>query len=201
MKKFYELLLCPVCKGTHTFEGFMGKDYPSYRFSSCDAFKAKPVQERANCVAEAKGCALCLDWRGKHQAADCKARKNGKRLELCKEKDGNGVCGRRHDQLVHGTNVSYCNSVRCVTLQGGPQSWGRVEPGAPSAADLNAADDQFSLFQYQRMACNNDSVSKVNVFFDGGANVSLLTREFSKEGQATRKASSADSSNYGVEQG
>ena len=28
------------------------------------------------------------------------------------------------------------------------------------------------------MACNNDNVSEVNVFFDGGANVNLLTREF-----------------------
>ena len=137
--------MCPVCSGTHTFE-VKGKDLTSYRFSSCDVFRAKPAQERANCVAEAKGCALCLDWRAKHQAVDCDVKKNGKPLEVCKEKDGNGVCGKRHDRLVHGTTVSYCNNARCVTLQGGPQAWGRVESGAPYAADLKAADAQYSLF-------------------------------------------------------
>ena len=65
-----------------------------------------------------------------------------------------------------------------MTLRGGLQSWGRVEAGAPSAAELKAANDQVSLFQYQRVPCNNDSVSEVNVFFDGGSNVCLLTREF-----------------------
>ena len=44
--------------------------------------------------------------------------------------------------------------------------------------DLKAADDQYSLFQYQKVACNNGNVSEVNLFFDGGANVNLLTREF-----------------------
>ena len=44
--------------------------------------------------------------------------------------------------------------------------------------DLKAADAQYSLFQYQRVACNLDNVGEVNVFFDGGANVNLLTREF-----------------------
>ena len=43
---------------------------------------------------------------------------------------------------------------------------------------MKAANDQFSLFQYQRVPCNNDSISEVNVFFDGRSNVSLLTREF-----------------------
>ena len=65
-----------------------------------------------------------------------------------------------------------------MALQGGLQSWGRVEAGAPSAAELKAANDQFSLFQYQRVQVNNDYVQGVNVFFDGGSNVSLLTREF-----------------------
>ena len=107
---------CPVCKGTHTFEGIKGKVYPSYRLSNCDAFKTKPVQDRANCMAELKCCALCLDWRGTHLSKGCKAKKDGKRLEHCKEKDGNTVCGKPHHKLVHGTNVSFCNSARCMNL-------------------------------------------------------------------------------------
>ena len=101
--------MCPVCSGTHTYE-LKGKTLPSYRFSNCDVFRAKTAQERANCIAEAKGCALCLDWRTKHQAVDCEAKKSGKPLQLCKEKDRNGVCGRPHRKLVRGTNVSFCNS-------------------------------------------------------------------------------------------
>ena len=169
--------MCPVCSGTHTYE-YKGKTLPSTRFSNCDVFQAKTAQERANCIAEAKGCALYLDWRSKHQAVDCEVKKNGKPLELCKEKDGNGVCGKHHDPLVHGTTVSYCNSACRVYHQGGPQDWGRVESGAPSAADLKAADAQHSLFQYQRVACNLGNVGEVNVFFDGGANINLVTREF-----------------------
>ena len=170
--------VCPICKGSHSYKDAKGVSHTSFRLSECGTFKDKPVQERANHVAELKCCPLCLDWRATHLAKDCQARTSGKRLEHCKEEDGNKVCGKAHHKLVHGTNVSHCNSARCMALRGGLRSWGRVEAGAPSAAELKAAIDQFSLFQYQRVQVNNDHVRGVNVFFDGGSNVSLLTREF-----------------------
>ena len=53
-----------------------------------------------------------------------------------------------------------------------------MESGAPSAADLRAADAKLSLFQYQSIPCNIDHIGQVNTFFDGGANVNLVSEEF-----------------------
>ena len=169
---------CPVCAATHLWTGKDGKTFFKTRLSTCDEFKAKTPQERATIIAEAKGCVFCLDWTSSHKAADCVMKRQGKPLEPCSIKDGGVVCGRRHDPLVHGTNVAYCNSARRINHQGGPRGRGRVEPGAPSAADLRAADAKLSLFQYQSIPCNIDHIGQVNTFFDGGANVNLVSKEF-----------------------
>ena len=111
---------CPACSGTHPWTGRDGKTFFKTRLSACDEFKAKSPQERDTIIAEAKGCVFCLDWTPSHKASDCKVERQGKPLKPCSIKDGGVVCGRRHDPLVHGTTVSYCNSARCIINQGGP---------------------------------------------------------------------------------
>ena len=90
--------VCPACISTHTYKGFRGQDTPSFRLSHCKTFREKPIQERANQVAELKCCTLCLDWRGTHMAKGCQAKKEGKLLENCKEQDGNKICGKPHHE-------------------------------------------------------------------------------------------------------
>ena len=84
--------------------------------------------------------------------------------------------------MLHGSTHHYCNSARRIVniSQGGPRGQGRGEPGAPSSADLRAADEKLSLFQYQDIPFKNAHVNQVTTFFDTGSNVNLVTEEFVK---------------------
>ena len=58
---------CPACSNQHSIK--QGNN-TSYRTSLyfCDSFKNLSINERANLVQAAGGCALCLDWTGSHRA-------------------------------------------------------------------------------------------------------------------------------------
>ena len=65
---------CPACGDSHTATGPNGKTYYKNCLSVCDAFRSKSLDERATIIQQAKGCVLCLDWTGDHQAKACQAK-------------------------------------------------------------------------------------------------------------------------------
>merc|ERR1711942_529302 len=76
---------------------------------------AKTIDERATIIQQARGCILCLNWSGNHQVGACQAKsRHGRTYEPCKQLVNGSPCGKRHNDLLHGTGNKYCNSVKKV---------------------------------------------------------------------------------------
>ena len=71
--------------------------------SACKAFKDAGIEERAAYVEEVKGCALCLNWKGDHNASNCPEKVKGQPYRPCK------TCGKKHHWLLQGTENAYVN--------------------------------------------------------------------------------------------
>ena len=99
---------CPFCKkqGRDVVHEYTpGK--VSLRLSSCQAFKNLGLEERAAYVEEIKGCALCLGWKGDHNAQNCPATfgRNNEPYKPCHVQN----CGKKHHSFLHGTTNAYVN--------------------------------------------------------------------------------------------
>ena len=125
---------CPTCRDQHSGTDSDGKTYYKNRLSVCEVFRDNSLEERANIVQQASGCALCLDWTGDHKAKDCQAKgRFGKSYEACKKMVGASPCGKRHNTLLHGTGNKYCNSVKKVSnsSRSAPHLLGKGAPMHP----------------------------------------------------------------------
>ena len=71
-----------------------GKTYYKNCLSVCDVFRDKPLEEKATIIQQAKGCALCLDWTGDHQAKACQAKGKYGKFKPCKQQVNGSQCGK-----------------------------------------------------------------------------------------------------------
>ena len=173
---------CPACQGTHSTTDSNGKTYFKNRMSVCDAFCKKSPAERATIIEQARGCALCLDWTGDHQAKDCQAKGKFGKFTPCKQQINGSDCGKRHNHLLHGTGNSYCNSIkRVMTSNGVSNVLGKDVPGAPSIKEIEAADSIHALLQLQLIPVKSKAVKQASTFYDPGSNVNLVRKKFAKE--------------------
>ena len=104
---------CPFCKDSkgQNLEHYYGTDNKvSTRLTRCQAFKDQSLEDRATFVEKVRGCALCLDWTGSHQASNCPSQSQGKPYGPC-TMDG---CGKKHNKLVHRAHNVYVNNKNTV---------------------------------------------------------------------------------------
>ena len=127
---------CPFCKkqGRDEVHEYMpGK--VSLRLSSCQAFKDLGVEERAAYIEEIKGCALCLGWKGDHNAENCPATygRNNEPYKPCHVQN----CGKKHHSFLHGTTNAYVNQKSRKQSQE-PHQPG-VQPDQPSRVSCHGS--------------------------------------------------------------
>ena len=161
-----------------------GKTFYKNRLSVCDAFRSKSLDERATIIQQTRGCVLCLDWTGDHQAKACQAKdRNGKTYEPCKQLVNGSPCGKRHNHLLHGTGNSYCNSVKKVLTSNNRalNILGKGALGAPSIKEIEAADGVHALLQLQYIPVKSKNVKQASSFYDSGSNMNLVRKRFAKE--------------------
>ena len=97
---------CKVCHTRHTFTNkYTKKTQPSDKFLDCDSFKSHNKAERGRIVECHKACHRCLSW--SHDVSSCTAK-----LISCKEKINGSDCGKDHLQLLCGSWVIYCLSLK-----------------------------------------------------------------------------------------
>ena len=118
---------CPACNGQH-ISGTTpeGDSLWKTRLSACPTFmdQMQPA-ERASLVEEAKCCALCLDWTGSHQRDNCaetiRSKTTGmtRPFSTCPITTAGTPCGLKHNSLLHGSTIKYCNYLQVNRLTGG----------------------------------------------------------------------------------
>ena len=80
------------------------------------------------------GCALCTDYTGEHQRDKCDATVKGKCFNNCSIQEGGKACGKKHNHLVHGTNVQFVNALK--TKQEDKMSFGENILKADDSRDV-----------------------------------------------------------------
>ena len=113
---------CLSCKTVHWFRRKLvwgEADWPSSRMEACLAFKVETAPQRAKLLEDLGGCILCTLWA--HSRTRCNLREPRNpgpdaRTIKCQEKIGEGVCGREHLGLLHGSEASHA-LVSAATLQ------------------------------------------------------------------------------------
>ena len=104
-------------------------------------------------IATMRGCVLCLDWMGSHQARACQAKgRQGKTFEPCKRRINGSPCGEWHNHLLHRSRNSLCNPIKRVLTcnTGVPNVRGKVAPGMPTT----------NLFSVQKDSSKEPSVEE-----------------------------------------
>ena len=112
-------LQCSLCKSAHIVE--VGKNKGKFKtcFAACDKFREMSVNERAQTLADAKGCVKCTDWT--HVKKDCDAVYGKRQWQPCTLVDSNNVkCGKNHHSLLHGASHAYVCVMKVNTSGGGP---------------------------------------------------------------------------------
>jgi hypothetical protein len=126
------------------------------------------VAERASLVEKTNGCALCLDYTGRHQKDNCRSMSLGSLYGRC-DRQVNGVdCGKQHNSLLHGATGRFCNYVQVNALRASVP---------PTMAELEAGDAAGTLLQVQRVAVECEAKDCL-VFWDSGSNINLVTKGF-----------------------
>ena len=104
---------CPFCKeskGQNVEHHYGADNKVASRLTACQAFRDQSLEDRAAFVEKVRGCALCLDWTGNHQASNCSSQIQGQPYKPCKV-DG---CGKKHHRSLHGALNSYVNNKNAV---------------------------------------------------------------------------------------
>ena len=171
---------CPGCQGQHVFQ-IKGETMYKTRLSCCDTFRNLPVSERAAIVDRVKACQLCLEWTGGHQRDNCSATsKAGKPLSNCTVRVNGSECGLKHNALLHGSSVKYCNLVQVYnTIRSQTPGSGSI----PSVDDLEKSDARAganTLLQMQYTEFVGDKSNLGLTFWDSGSTINLIRSEFAQ---------------------
>merc|ERR1719234_1548331 len=115
---------CPACNEQHPFPNF-DPAAPKYksRLYACDTFREMSVPDRASLIERVGGCALCLDWTGKHTRDNCPSTaRGGVSFPMCDKFEGGVVCGRPHNYMLHGTTSKFSHCVRLMRVEASSHS-------------------------------------------------------------------------------
>merc|ERR1711942_391747 len=134
----------------------------------------RPVEAEntASCLLDDGGS--LVDWTGSHQVKACQVKnRHGRTFEPCKQLVNGSPCGKRHSHLLHGTENSYCNSIKRVLTSnnGMPNVFGKDAPGTPTIKEIEAADNVVTLLQLQDIPVKSSTVKQASTFYDPGSNV------------------------------
>ena len=176
---------CPGCNGQHSFQSKGETLYKTY-LSACETFRSMTVAERARIVERAKACQLCLDWTGSHQRDQCKAvTKGGQSYGDCKAQDNGVVCGLKHNKMLHGSTIRYCNLTHVHSMLKNRMAGQPFDVDAvPTDADLREADSRAgpnTLMQMMYVDFHGPNPGSGVAFFDNGSNIHLIRREFAEK--------------------
>ena len=152
---------CPCCKKFHTFQP-KNKDKPlaSTRLEFCPDFKNLDLKGRADLIQKVNGCIQCLSWL--HKREDCRLAAS---RAICTVKVDGNICGRVHNNLLHGSMLPFCQAAKA-------QIKGRF-PADSTDIDQHACTQGI----LQDVPVGN-SIARVQ--WDGGANKVLVTFDFAK---------------------
>ena len=101
------------------------------RLSACQHFKNQSLEDRAAFVEKIRGCALCLDWTGSHQATNCSSQIKGQPYKPCKVQG----CGKKHHASLHGATNAYVNNKNRVV----PRKAHKKKSISPTAPRLQSS--------------------------------------------------------------
>ena len=173
---------CPACSGQHNSGTTPeGESLWKTRLSACPTFmdQMQPA-ERAALVEEAQCCALCLDWTGSHQRDNCtetiRAKVTGmtRPFSPCPITTGGIPCGKKHNSLLHGSTIKYCNYSQTNRLTDGKR-----DTKAPTHKDMEAVNSVTALLQVQKVKMDCPQGGG-NTFFDSGSDVNLVKQAFAR---------------------
>ena len=176
---------CPACDGQHSFQSNGETLYKTY-LSACEVFRSMIVAERARIVERARCCQLCLDWTGQHQRESCQAvTKAGQPYGVCTAMDNGIKCGLKHNKMLHGSTIRYCNlnivhSMARKKTRGQPVDITAV----PTEEELQKADLRAgpnTLMQMLYVDFHGPNPSEGVAFFDNGSNIHLIRKEFAEK--------------------
>ena len=129
---------CSVCQGTHNFTrklnvGAFSLPWPSHRLESCPEFTKLAPSQRATMI-EAQGCCCtCTAFTHKQERCFQKNLRGGG--ILCAVMVAHKACRKRHHELLHGSDSSYCQAIN-ASSQPQPSSQVTAMPGSGSLFEL-----------------------------------------------------------------
>ena len=176
---------CGVCGSPHIVEDGKNKGKYKTRLAACQKFRDMSVNERAQALADAKGCVKCTDWM--HVSKDCDAVYGKRKWQPCSVKDGSsGKCGKDHHNLLHGTSHAYVCTVKTTAVRQksvrGPG--GEVDPlvghCGQMLSDLEGCE-VLLLVQRVPVLCGPSKSKPCLVFFDGGSTIGLIREVFANQ--------------------
>ena len=127
---------CPACQGAHSFtrkfnSGTFSLPWPSHRLESCPDFTKLAPSQRATMIEAQGGCCLCTGFTHKQERCFQKSLRGGD--IRCAVMVAGKACGKRHHELLHGSNSSYCQA---LTSNSQPSSQVTAMPGSGSLFEL-----------------------------------------------------------------
>ena len=176
---------CPVCDGQHSFQSNGETLYKTY-LSACEVFRSMCVAERARIVERARCCQLCLDWTGQHQRESCQTvTKAGQPYGVCSAMDSGIKCGLKHNKMLHGSTIRYCN-LNIVHNMARKKTRGQPVDitAVPTEEELQKADLRAgpnTLMQMLYVDFHGPNPSEGVAFFDNGSNIHLIRKEFAEK--------------------
>ena len=178
---------CPVCRKIHYYRRKLSWgeiDWPSNRFDSCTAFTAATPPHRSKILDDHGGCTTCLSWAHTSRRCNLKEPRNpgpGARTLRCQEETGKGVCGKEHNRMLHGAEVSHgtANAARILTR---PVEGPRPDIFQGRPGDLLAAGPSGTAFEILEATVLSQSGAKEQdrLFVDGGSNMNFITHELAR---------------------
>merc|ERR1711951_345624 len=192
---------CPFCKESkgQSMEHLYGTDSKvASRPSACQAWRDQSLEDRAAFVEKVRGCALCLDWTGNHQAFNCSSQIMGKPYGPCKV-DG---CGKKHHRSLHGAHNVYVNNKNTVVpkkvRRNKPNKSTRPEsavlkedaaenenykqPATEDELEVQDREGMHTMFLVEEVVVQGASQAMPALaFHDNGSNVTMIRRELAEK--------------------
>ena len=149
-------------------------------------------------MEKVRGCALCLDWTGNHQASNCPSQSQGKPYGPCTV-DG---CGKKHNKLVHGAHNVYVNNKNTVVpkkvrkaksnkstrpksavLKGdAAESVNFKQPPTEDELEVQDREGMHTMFLVEEVIVQGASrTMPALAFHDNGSNVTMIRRELAEK--------------------
>ena len=173
-------LPCGVCNNPHKVEEGKNKGKFKTRLAACEKFREMSVNERAQALADVRGCVKCTDWQ--HVSKDCDAVYGKKTWQPCTVQDDGSKCGKDHHSLLHGASHAYICKLKAggVVQHPGHDDDPLVGHCGQTLPDLEGCE-VLLLLQYIQILSSPGKTIRGLVFFDGGSTIALIRNLFAKK--------------------